>query len=164
MEEEIWKDIIGYEGIYKISNTGKIKNKYGFILANRMKSTKYYGLILYKNNKIKNVYVHRLIAIHFIPNPENKKCVNHINGIKSDYRIENLEWCTYKENSEHAKKNNLLKPATEFQLPQTKISNKQVFEIRKRLSNGEMGRSLSKEYGVSEQTICDIKKFRTRKL
>lgn len=118
---EQFKDIIGYEGLYQISNLGNIKSLSRLIkndksyykieekiLANFLdKHTGYYKVNLWKNNKGKKYFIHRLIAEHFIDNPKNKEEVNHINGIKTDYRICNLEWVIPSENGKHAYKNGL---------------------------------------------------------
>lgn len=120
--EEIWKDVIGYEGLYQISNYGNIKslkkwirqyNKY----INKEKLLKpcvnkigYYVVVLYKNKNKRSHLLHRLIAEAFIPNPENKPQINHIDGNKMNYNISNLEWCTQSENMIHAFKNGLEKP------------------------------------------------------
>lgn len=105
MECEVWKDIKGYEGLYKVSNTGKVKS----FQRNREKflSDKYYenGYLrasLSKNKKKKKVLIHRLVAETFIPNPENKPEVNHIDGNKRNNNVSNLEWCTRCENVNHA--------------------------------------------------------------
>lgn len=109
--EEIWKDIIEREGLYQVSTFGRIKSlaktsskgcKKDRILKVGTDTAGYPYMIFVKNKKLKGVSVHRLVAKAFIPNPENKPCVNHINGIKSDNRVENLEWCTYQENVIHA--------------------------------------------------------------
>lgn len=99
--EEIWKDIEGYEGKYEISNTGRVKSYYGprgdyriAYLKPRIGKQGYYFVNLTKNKKIKSKKIHRLIAEAFIPNPFNKAEVNHINGIKTDNNIDNLEWTT----------------------------------------------------------------------
>lgn len=114
-QQKIWKDIIGYEGLYQISNFGKIKrlvsikcNKERFLSITKDRKYGYCRVMLCKNNKSKRFLIHRLIAEHFIPNPENKPCIDHINGIKDDNRIENLRWCTYKENNNYpiARRNN----------------------------------------------------------
>jgi len=89
---------------YSITKDGKVfSHKYNKFLAERNnKKRGYNSVLLYHNNIKKNVLVHRLVAMTFLDNPLNKRCVNHINGNKTDNRIENLEWATHSENSKHA--------------------------------------------------------------
>jgi hypothetical protein len=109
--EITWKDIKGYEGIYQISNAILIRSKHRFsrsspmrgnILKAKKQKNGYYHVVLCKNGKKKDFYIHRLVAEAFIPNPDKKPHVNHLNGIKTDNRIENLEWVTPSENAIHA--------------------------------------------------------------
>jgi len=104
MEFEQYKDIKGYEGIYKISNFGNVlsvlsNNK---ILKPRDNGYGYKSVCLTKDKKPRYYKIHRLVALNFIPNPENKKEVNHINGVKSDNTINNLQWVTPSENVNHS--------------------------------------------------------------
>ena len=119
---EVWKDIPGYEGLYQVSNLGRVKSfpkKKGCgvgytqkeLILKSASNGHYLFVVLRKDRKPKMCYVHRLVAQAFIPNP-NKKCdVNHISGIKTDNRVENLEWNTRQENIRHSFDNGLEKPA-----------------------------------------------------
>ena len=120
IQDEVWKDIEGYEGLYQVSNFGDIKslpkvrrNRSGtYIQKEKLlklsnTSTGYKKVELYKDKKRKSFKVHRLVAQAFIPNPENKREVNHIDGNKHNNKVNNLEWVTSSENKIHAFKMDL---------------------------------------------------------
>jgi hypothetical protein len=103
---EIWKDIEGYEGLYKISTFGRIKNKKNEMSEGWFVNGKYKKVRLYKDRQRKDFYVHRLVALAFIDNPLNKSDVNHIDSNPENNMVSNLEWCTHQENMAHASRNN----------------------------------------------------------
>jgi hypothetical protein len=116
-EVEIWKDVVGYEGIYQISSLGslkvlartwrsgrkgsQIKHRDEFIMRPKPMRCGYFYFELYKEAVGAKRYAHRIVALAHIPNPLNLPCVNHKNGIKTDNRVENLEWCTHSYNVKH---------------------------------------------------------------
>lgn len=127
---EIWKDIKGYEGLYQVSNLGNVKSlHYNHTNENRL---------LYKDTnkgylrciiKGKHYSIHRLVAQAFIPNPHNLSQVNHINGEKSDNRVENLEWVTAKENTNHALNTGLV------EMYKIKMIDKKTCKVIKKFKN-----------------------------
>lgn len=101
--EEIWKDIEGYEGLYQISNYGRVLSvKRNIYLKGAINNCGYIKCYLNINNKQKTFLLHRLVGIAFIQNPENKSQINHINGDKTDNSVINLEWNTASENMSHS--------------------------------------------------------------
>lgn len=110
--EEVWKDIVDYEGIYQISDMGRIRgfSKFGTTyLSLKPKKTGYVCVGLLKDGVRTDKRVHRLVASAFLPNPEKKPYVNHKKGIKHDNRVTELEWSTESENDIHAYQTGLRK-------------------------------------------------------
>lgn len=107
--EEIWKPIKGYEGLYSISNLGRVMSHKRFYRQedNLMKlwcnkQNNYFMGTLFKDSKTNHHTIHRLMMNAHVDNPKQKKCINHINGNRQDNRLENLEWVTHSENNIHA--------------------------------------------------------------
>ena len=125
--EEIWKDIEGYEGLYRVSNLGNIKSvRNSIILKGKDNGYGYMQVVLY-NGKRKKLYTHRLVAKAFIFNFDNKTEVNHIDGNKKNNEVSNLEWCTHSENIIHADKNGLRNPPKGIKSKKSK----KIFQIYK---------------------------------
>lgn len=105
--EEIWKDVKGFEGLYEISSFGRVKNSSNHIKKLRLFKNGYLYVGLWNKGASKTLLVHRLVAKHFILNIDNKKQVNHKDGNKLNNSMNNLEWCSDKENKRHAVKTGL---------------------------------------------------------
>ena len=124
MPEEIWKPVVGFEGRYDVSNMGRVRS-----LINNCENLRaepkirkltlgksgYFYVVLWDHGNNKVLRVHRMVAEAFLEKPDNAECVNHVNGIKTDNRVENLEWCTLSENTLHAIRLGLVvDPASHF--------------------------------------------------
>jgi DNA invertase Pin-like site-specific DNA recombinase len=175
--DETWRDILGYEGLYQISDLGNVRSldrkkrngkdgKGFYILKGRVltlvNSKKGYKVVtLYKDGKQKVKEVHRLIAEAFIPNEENKPQVNHINGDKTDNSLNNLEWVTVSENIQHAFDNGLvnIKNISGEKNSQSKLKYDDVKYIRRVFIKRDRvygASALARKYGVSHQNILNI--------
>ena len=136
LEGEVWKDIEGYEGLYQVSNMGRVKSlRNNILMSPRDEGHGYYQVNLYKDGKSKMFRVHRLVAFAFIPNddPINKNEVNHINEIRNDNRVENLEWCDRKYNVNYGTR-------TERQKQTCKENGIYEKALQKRIENGTYDR------------------------
>ncbi len=170
MNKEEWKSIKGYEGLYEISSFGRVKSLLGWngrkyiqrerILAPyKQQSNKYYSrsvVKLTKDNKTKDFKVHRLVAEAFIPNPNNYKVVNHIDGNPLNNNVENLEWCTQKMNIKHALNN---------ELTITRIKTIDRETMVELLNNNFNYDEIAEMLGVAKGTVFNyIRKFKIRKI
>ena len=144
---------------YEVSSDGRVRQKNGKILKQWKNDAGYY-LVRLSWPRRKEL-AHRLVAKCFIDNPENKPFVNHINNDRADNRVENLEWCTQRENLAHAEKQGRMKYDnwSGKRSPNAKLPDVAVAAIREKYSNGGVSWSaLAKEHGVGKRTIGRILK------
>ena len=166
--EEIWKDIPGHAG-YQASTLGRIRSvptvidhprgmKYTVSGRIRKGLPNHRGYLMVQlTSKGKTMTMHRLVALTFIPNPNDYPELNHINGIKTDNSVANLEWCTRKQNHNHALDTGLLKPPSGTNHWNSLLDEIQVKTIRKCLNDGMTAYKLAKYFKVSYNAIRDIK-------
>ena len=172
---EVWKDIDGYEGIYQVSNLGKVRSldrkvwnyiKPGRILKTHNNGHGYYNVSLHNKDKIeKHAYIHILVAKAFIPNPNNYTEVNHKDFDKTNNCVDNLEWVTHRENCKHAWVTGLRTKSEEerrkkiqmYNIKLKSINEHDVFKIYNEYKTKKVTmKDLSEKYNVCRQTICNI--------
>lgn len=161
MTEVVWKHIREYEQ-YQISSQGNVVNSKGRILKQHPDRYGYSTIMLCKNGIGKRFLVHRLVAIHFIPNPLNKPTVNHLNGNATDSRVENLEWATISENNLHAYRTGLSKPKKMIgeKNGRAKLTQKDADKIRLMCSKGIKQKDIANHFNISISVVNNIKNNR----
>lgn len=167
---EIWKDIIGYEGRYRISNLGNVLsikrrgsgcNKTGHNLKIKKDIHEYCYVNLYDGLKHKSYKIHRLVAIHYLDNPENKPQVNHLDFNRQNNMVNNLEWCSMSENHKHTWQNGRgSNPLHEKGLnnPNTRYTLDNIKEMISLRRTGESYPSIAKHFGCSHSTVQRLTK------
>lgn len=167
---EVWKPVQGYEGIYEVSNLGRVRSL-DRVAENRWGTTRpipgtmrtiavkregYCFVNLFRKSKGQPMYVHRLVALAFLPNPDNLPQVNHKDGDKSNNALTNLEWCTGSDNCYHAIHEGIYQQARGESSAKAVFTEDQVREIRRRWAAGEKQKHLAAEFGTRPGTINKI--------
>lgn len=171
MNDEEWRDVVGYEGSYQVSDIGRVKSvprvykmkdgrrkniKKEIIMKFDIDKDGYFKIGLREKGKQRNFFIHRLVAQAFIKNPENKPQVNHIDGIKTNNSITNLEWVTHQENRTHAAENGLVPDQWGCKNPNVKISESKVRIIRELNKKGVKYSEISEIVGTSVSNVKNI--------
>jgi hypothetical protein len=155
--EELWEFIPGYDKQYQVSTGGHIYSfKTNKILKQNITTQGYAKVNVIKNNKAKNIGVHRLVAETFISNPLNKPIVNHKDGNKANNYWLNLEWVTAEENTQHAVDIGIANSPRGERARSSKLNWKLVEEIRTKYKNGVDAHLLALEYKVVSSTLYNI--------
>ena len=133
-----------------------LKNNKAIILKPAASRKGYLMVGLYKNRKRIPVNIHRLVAKHFLHNPDNKEQVNHIDGDKTNNLVRNLEWCSCQDNIIHAHNKGLCNPVNGEEVGTSKLTTEKVHKIRKLYLNNVSQHKLAYMFNVSQQMICKI--------
>ncbi len=175
IEGEVWKDLKECPDRYSISSKGRLVSKerhidaisrngnsYKLFIPSKLIKYRvendYYKVPIFYNGKKYRRSIHRLVAEAFIPNPENKPTVNHKNTIKNDNRIENLEWNTIKENTQHAWNNNCCEARRGEKCKTAKLTNLQASLIRRffRIYPQANQKNVAKKFNITTSSVCNI--------
>ena len=152
--EEIWKDIEEYAGLYQVSNLGRVKSLYTNSILKGCKHINGYLVVnLYKNGSKSTKRIHRLVAQAFIPNPENKSQVNHIDENKTNNKVSNLEWTTRKENLNHGTRTERIRKTQSIPIIATNLKTGEYTEF---YGSSECARQL----GLHQSNITEVLKGR----
>jgi hypothetical protein len=179
MENEIWKDIDGYEGLYQVSSGGRIRRMASSVLKSNgiyynskcvirkpfITSVGYYMITLSKSGRINQYVVHRLIAAAFIPNPENKPQVNHKNLDKKDNRLDNLEWVTVSENAKHYVASGRFRPPCRGRFGSKHHLSKPIHKTDLKgniLESFDAVKTAARKLGTTSSNICSCLKGRNK--
>jgi hypothetical protein len=167
---EEFKPILGYEGLYSISNVGRVRserrlkwNGQGYVqLKEKIIShfvgkgkLAYYGVHLWENNQAEKCFIHRLVGIVFCGGIQNET-VNHKDGIKTHNFASNLEWVSYGDNNRHAFRNGLMNPVKGMEVHCAKLTDSNVREIRELIAIGMSQRKIAAKFGITRSSIQKI--------
>ena len=153
---EKWKDIRGYEGLYQVSNFGNVRSIRNNIILKPYLKNGYLAVHLVVSGRVVHKYVHRLVAEHYIENPNNQREVNHLDCDKRNNDVTNLEWCDRKRNLQHSYDNGLKRCGEKHGCH--KLSEYDVVCIRTQLKYGISQKTIAEEFGVKQCTISAIKR------
>ena len=164
---EIWKDVVGYEGLYQVSNMGNVRSLkwkncgYTRNLWLKPHNKGYFQVELVKNKKKKTFVVHRLVSVAFIPNPDNLPCVNHKDENKQNNCVDNLEWCDYGYNNRYSMNLHPERYAGIHRKSTPKYGKRKCYPIIQISLNGEIvrewenSRAIFLETGMSDWSISE---------
>lgn len=146
VNEEIWKDVVGYEDIYQVSNCGNIKRVETQHIKKLRLNQGYFNIMLYTHSKWKMCKVHRIVANAFILNPNNYPCVNHKDECKTNNHVDNLEWCDDKYNSNYGTRNQRIADANGIPVVQKTLDGEFVHIYKSRIQ-------AQRDTGISNTSI-----------